>query len=73
MKNEPLQPSENLAKHFAPYREEAPLVSTPEIEKLLAGSAIADHPHNAIIFKENFYDTQRTRRNKRHCLLHIFW
>jgi hypothetical protein len=45
MKNEQLQPSENLAKHFAPYREEAPLVSAPEIEKLLAGSAtLNDHP-----------------------------
>jgi hypothetical protein len=44
MKNEPLQQSELLAKHFAPYREEAPLVSAPEIEKLLAGSDTADHP-----------------------------
>ncbi len=54
MKNEPLQQSELLAKHFAPYRAEAPLISVPEIEKLLAGSATADHPRNAFTFRRLF-------------------
>src|ERR1700722_2657634 len=36
MKNNELHQSEELAKHFANYRDEAPLLSTPQIEKLLA-------------------------------------
>ncbi len=51
MKNEPLQQSELLANHFAPYRAEAPLISAPEIEKLLAGSATADHPPTPSFFR----------------------
>ncbi len=54
MKNKPLQPSEKLAKHFAAYREEAPLISAPEVENLLAGSATADHPRNAFSFRRIF-------------------
>jgi hypothetical protein len=54
MKNDTLQPSENLANHFAPYRDEAPLISTPEVERLIAGSATADHPHNSFSFRRIF-------------------
>jgi hypothetical protein len=60
MKNEPLQQSENLAKHFAPYRAEAPLVSAPEIEKLLAGSDTADHPPTPSFFRRgSSFNTRR--------------
>ena len=45
MKNEKLQPSEALAKHFALYREEAPLLSAPEIEKLVAKRDMLPNNH----------------------------
>jgi hypothetical protein len=52
MKNEPLHHSENLVKLFAPYRDEAPLISTPEIEKLLADSAtLNNHPPTPSFFR----------------------
>ncbi len=54
MKNERLQQSELLAKRFAPYRAEAPLLSVPEIEQRIAGSATADHPHNAFFLRRLF-------------------
>jgi hypothetical protein len=60
MKNDELQPSENLANHFAPYRDEAPLISAPEIEKLLAGSATADHPPTPSFFRRgSFFNNRR--------------
>jgi hypothetical protein len=34
--NEELQHSEELAQHFAPYRDEAPLLTTQDVEQLLA-------------------------------------
>ena len=49
MKNEKLQQSETLAKYFSPRREEAPLLSVPEIEKLLAKRAMLPDSSHAII------------------------
>ncbi len=51
MKNEKLQPSEALAKVFSPRREEAPLLSTPEIEKLLAERAMLPNPSHINVRK----------------------
>lgn len=45
MKNKEPQPSEALTKHFAPYREETPLLSAPEIEKLLARRDMLPNNH----------------------------
>jgi hypothetical protein len=45
MKNKEPQPSEALAKHFAPYREETPLLSAPEIEKLLTRRDMLSNNH----------------------------
>lgn len=45
MKNKEPQPSEALAKHFAPYREETPLLSAPEIEKLLTRRDMLPNNH----------------------------
>ena len=45
MKREELQQSEKLASYFAPRREEAPLLSTPDVEQLLASRAmLPNHP-----------------------------
>ena len=43
MKNK-LHQSEELAKHFAPYRDEAPLLSAPQIEKLIAERDMLPNP-----------------------------
>ncbi len=61
MKNDTLQPSENLANHFAPYREEAPLISLPEVEKLLTGSAtLKNHPPTPSFFRRgSFFNNRR--------------
>ncbi|HZK76186.1 MAG TPA: T9SS type A sorting domain-containing protein [Candidatus Kapabacteria bacterium] len=45
MKNEKLQSSEASTKQFAPYREEAPMLSAPEIEKLLAERDMLPNNH----------------------------
>ncbi|HWF43306.1 MAG TPA: T9SS type A sorting domain-containing protein, partial [Candidatus Kapabacteria bacterium] len=49
MKNAKLQSSEALTKMFAARREEAPLLSTPEIEKLLARRAMLPKPSRNIL------------------------
>jgi len=36
MKNDKLHQSKELTKHFAPYRDEEPLLSAPQVNKLLA-------------------------------------
>jgi len=47
--NEELQHSEQLASHFTPYRDEAPLVSTQDIEKLLANhSSLPNRSHKTV-------------------------
>jgi hypothetical protein len=51
MKNEELQSSEALAKMFAARREEAPLLSAPEIEKLLARRDVLPKPSRNILRK----------------------
>ena len=51
MKNEKLQPSEALAKYFSPRREEPPLLSAPEIEKLLAKRAMLPNPSHINVRK----------------------
>jgi Secretion system C-terminal sorting domain len=57
MKSEKLQQSELLAKHFAPYRAEAPLVSAPEIEKLLVNSAMLHTPTRNAFFSRRLFMT----------------
>jgi hypothetical protein len=46
---EELQHSKELAPHFAKYREEAPLLSTSEVERLLASRAMLPNPSRNII------------------------
>ncbi len=46
---EELQRSQELAPHFANYREEAPLLSTSEVEQLLASRAMLPTPSRNII------------------------
>jgi len=51
MKNEKLQPSEALAKYFSPRRKESPLLSAPEIEKLLAERIMLPNPSHINVRK----------------------